>query len=160
MHAPQLLTGLRSAVLTLLLFAGPPQARSFTYAGIGLGSDFKTIAARHPHSTPQGEYLRLEPEDMHDHISGIGVSGTGAGRRVRITFEMVGPKDRPLYPKCGEIEATLVKAYGPPQDIRRFSEEASPRADRIWRSAGEEMTLVCFREHRVLWAEAVQIIRR
>ena len=97
---------------------------------------------------------------MHDHISGIGVSGAGLDRRVRIALEMVGPKDRLVYPKCGEIEAALVKAYGPPQDIRRFSEEASPRADRIWLSAAEEMTLVCFKEHGVLLAEAVRISRR
>jgi hypothetical protein len=159
-RAPQLLTGLRGVVLPLLLFAAPPQARSFTYAGIGLGSDFKAVAARHPHSTPQGEYVRLEPEDMHDHISGIGISGTGPGRRVRIAFETMGPKDRPVYPKCGEIEAALAKAYGPAGEIRRFSEEASPRADRIWRSTAEEMTLMCFKQHGVLWAEAVQITRR
>ena len=119
------------------------------------------MAARYPHSTVQGNYLRLAPEDVDDHISGIEISGTGASRRVRIAFEMEGANGAPEYPRCQEIEAKLAGDFGSPREVRRFSEEASPRADRIWRSEAEEMRLICFRGARgIFWAEAVQITPR
>jgi hypothetical protein len=57
-----------------ILLGGPfagllVQAQHFVFAGVGLQSDFRTVAARYPHSVPQGEYLALAPEDAHDHIS-------------------------------------------------------------------------------------------
>ena len=61
----------------LLLLVTTVQATPFTYDGVGLRSDFKTVAARFPHSTPSDGYVRLAPEDVHDHISAIEVSGTG-----------------------------------------------------------------------------------
>jgi hypothetical protein len=151
------------AALPLLLMAVPEQATSFAYAGVALNSDIKVIAARYPHSSLQGTYLRLGPEDVHDHISGIEVSGTGPSRRVRITFGIQQPTGQPRYPHCREIEARLVSTFGPPKAVRRFSEEASLRADRIWQSKTEELTLLCFRvggAQGALQAEAVQITRR
>jgi len=88
------------------------------------------------------------------------VSGAGPARRVRIAFETDGASGRPDYPRCRDIEAGLVAKFGRPRDIRRFSEEASPRADRVWRAAMEELTLICFRSRGAWWAEAVQIVRR
>jgi len=76
----------RRSLLTLLLIGASEQGASYAYAGVGLSSDFKAVAARYPHSTPQGSYLRLGPQDVHDHISGIELSGTGPARRVRITI--------------------------------------------------------------------------
>jgi hypothetical protein len=150
----------RWAILPLLVVGLPKQAPSFTYAGVGLASDLASVAARYPHSTPQGDYIRLEPTDIRDHVSAIEVSGTGPSRRVRVGFETQDSSGRPDYPRCRAIEAGLVARFGRPRDIRRFSEEASPRADRVWRSATEELTLVCFREAGAWWAEAVQIARR
>ena len=147
--------------LPALLFMGiRGQVPTFSFAGIGLSSDFQAVAARYPHSSPQGNYLSLAPEDMHDHISAIEVSGTGSTRRIRIAFEIPMASGQPEYPGCATVEAKVTDQYGRPQAIHRFSEEASPRADRIWRSRTEELTLICFAERGRLWAEAVQITPR
>jgi len=50
---------LRLVVLPLLALGIPARAPSFTYAGVSLASDIQTVAARYPHSTPQGDYIRL-----------------------------------------------------------------------------------------------------
>ncbi|HET8625551.1 MAG TPA: hypothetical protein VFM14_18465 [Gemmatimonadales bacterium] len=145
----------------LLLLAASGQAKPFAYTGISLRSDLMAVAARHPNSTLQGDYLRLAPEDMQDHISAVAISGTGAARRVRIMFEVQRPNGPPDYPRCRDIEARLTGDFGAPHAIRRFSEEASPRADRIWRSGTEELTLICFKGARGVYrAEAVQIAPR
>ena len=143
-----------------ILTAAIVQPTTFSFDGVGLESDFKTIAARYAHSTPQDHYVLLAPQDVHDHISFIEVSGAGRTRRVRVGFEIQREGRRPDYPTCASIEARLVKPYGPPHQIRRFVEEASPRADRIWRTDAEEMTLICFSARGRLLAEAVQIVPR
>ena len=150
----------RPTLPALLVVAGLAQGKSFGYAGIGLGSEPEAVAARHPGSTLQGDYLRLAPDDTLDHISAIGISGTAATRRVRIGFELTQATGSPTYPRCSAVEARLGRDFGSPQEIRRFTEEASPRADRVWRSPTEEMTLICFRDGGVLRAEAVLITPR
>jgi hypothetical protein len=135
----------------------PPQRTApFTFDGVGLASDFKTVAAKYKNSQPDDGYVRLSPADIHDHISSIEVSGSGAARRVRIGFELDGPKG-PIYPTCAAIEQRVAKAFGKPDEIRRFSEEATPRADRIWKSAAETMTVLCFQQRSQWLAEAVMI---
>ena len=155
---PQLLR-----LLPLLLIA-PVQGPGvpFMFDGVGLSSDFRAVAARYPHSTPQDQYVSLAPQDVHDHISAIEVSGAGKNRRVRIAFETRTPSGRLDYPTCAAVEAKVTAQFGRPQEIRRFEEEASPRADRIWRSPTEEMVLLCFTppHGRRLLAEAVQITPR
>jgi hypothetical protein len=148
------------AMQLLVLWAAQAQAPTFSFAGVSLSSDFRAVAARYPHSRPQSEYVSLAPEDVHDHISTIEVSGTGSTRRVRIAFETRGLGGQAEYPRCRVLEAKLIGQFGRPQTISRFMEEASPRADRIWRSQTEELTLMCFAEHGHLWAEAVQITPR
>jgi hypothetical protein len=151
---------LRGVTATFLLLATSVQDKPFAFAGISLTSDLKTIAAGYPHSSPDGDYLRLEPADIHDHISAIGISGTGPNRKVRVSFELQGADGELGYPRCRAIEAKLVRDFGSPQVIRRFSEEASLRADRVWQSKKEELTLICFKGARGVWAEAVQITPR
>ncbi len=148
-------------VPALLALTFPLQAAPFTFDGVGLGSDFKAVAARYSHSMPQDQMVSLVPEDVHDHISHIEISGSGRSRRVRIGFE-TRKGDRPDYPACAEVEAKLVARYGKPQTIHRFMEEASPRADRIWQSSAEELTLICFTHpgKRAVLAEAVMITNR
>jgi hypothetical protein len=147
--------------LFLLLVVAPVQGKPFSFAGVGLASDLRTVAARYPHSEAQASSIRLAPEDIRDHVSAIEISGTGPTRRVRVAFETEGPKGVPEYPRCGTIEARLIAEFGAPQEIRRFSEEASQRADRLWRSTSEELALLCFTGARGgLWAEAVQITPR
>ena len=148
------------ALYALLLWGAQAQTPAFSFDGVSLGSDFPAVAARYPHSTPQDGYVSLAPEDVHDHISAIEVSGNGPTRRVRIAFETRGPAGQAEYPRCATIEGQLVGRFGRPQEVRRFMEEASPRADRVWRSLTEELTLICFAERGHLWAEAVQITPR
>ena len=152
-----------SWVTLLTLFITPVQTPTvrFSFHGIGLSSDFTAVAARYPHSVPRDDhYLPLAPEDQHDHISAIEISGQAATRRVRIGFET--QYDTRLdYPRCRVIEAKLVAQFGPPQEIRRFDEEASARADRIWTSPREQLTLICFQgADGRLAAEAVLITPR
>ena len=145
---------------TLLLGSFQVQAPPFSFAGVSLTSDFRTVAARYPHSTPQSEYVLLAPEDVRDHVSAIEISGSGPTRRVRIGFETHGTSGQLEYPRCATIESKVRTQFGRPQEIRSFMEEASPRADRIWRSQTEELTLLCFADRGHLWAEAVQITPR
>ena len=148
------------ALPALLITVGLAQGKSFTYAGIGLGTELPALAVRHPGATLQGDYLRLSPDDTRDHISAVGISGTGTARRVRIMFERTSSAGSPVYPRCTEVETRLGRDFGSPQEVRRFTEEASPRADRVSRSSTEEMTLICFRNRGVFRAEAVQITPR
>jgi hypothetical protein len=154
-------SGIRRALPALVIAGAQIQASAFSFDGVSLHSDFREVAARYPHSTPQDQYVSLSPQDIHDHISEIEVSGTGRGRRVRIGFETRPDGQHPDYPTCAAIEAKLVPRFGRPQAIRRFYEEATARADRVWRSPTEELTLLCFKgaRHRLL-AEAVLITPR
>jgi len=149
-------------VLPALVFASLQfQAPTFSFDGISLQSDFREVAARFPHSTPQDQYLSLTPEDVHQHVSSIEVSGSGPNRRVRIGFETRPEGEHPDYPACSAIEAKLVWQFGRPHAIRRFHEEATVRADRVWQSPTEELTLICFvGARRQALAEAVLITRR
>jgi hypothetical protein len=147
------------ALVLATLLAAQPQL--FSFAGISLASDLKSVAARYPNSSPQASYISIAPKDSHDHISAIEISGSGPGRRIRIAFEMQKSDGRPTYPSCRDVEMKLTRAYGRPHQIRRFSEEASRRADRAWRSETEELVLLCFDAGRGrLYAEAVQITAR
>jgi hypothetical protein len=151
---------LRFALVAIPVAAALSQAPSFSFAGVSLSSDFKTVAARYRRSTPQDNYISIVPEDSHDHISAIAISGNGPTRRVRIAFEIRRAKGLD-YPACAEVEAKIVRAYGAPQQIRTFDEEASRRADRIWQSKTEQLDLLCFRmPGGRLLAEAVQIVPR
>ena len=147
---------------TPLVAAQPgSQTPALTFAGIGLHSRLDSVALGYPHSQRVGDYIYVAAEDSRQHIFGIGISGTGAGRRVRISFEEQKQGGRPGYPACATVESAIERRYGPPDTVRRFSEEASERADRVWRRATEELTLACFRNPAGrLWAEAVIIVRR
>jgi len=37
------------------------QVQGFSFAGVGLQSTFKSVAARYPHSTPQDQFVTLAP---------------------------------------------------------------------------------------------------
>lgn len=147
--------------LTVPMVAMVLQAQAFSFAGLSLGSDLNQVATRYPHSDRVGSYIHVAPNDSHDHISGIEISGAGATRRVRVSFESRRQGQQPEYPTCAHVQAKLEKRFGPPSSIRRFAEEASRRADRLWRSRTEVLTLICFGGSRGQWlAEAVQINRR
>jgi hypothetical protein len=86
------------ALYALLLWGAQVQTPVLSFDGVSLGSDFAAVAARYPHSTAQDGYVSLAPEDVHNHISAIEVSGTGPTRRVRITFETRGARGQAEYP--------------------------------------------------------------
>ena len=151
----------RTAAIVVIVAGSPLQAPTFSFAGVGLRSDIREVASRYPHSSPDNGYLILSPQDVHDHISEIGLTGEGPTRRVRVGFE-TRPDGRHLdYPPCAAIEAKLVSRFGRPNAVRRFDEEATVRVDRVWQSPAEEMMLMCFvgpRRREV--AEAVVITPR
>ena len=149
---------LLTIVLTLAL-----SQNAFSYSNVGLASDLAAVAMRYPRSTLVGEYLYIAREEIRDFVTGIGLSGAGATRRLRISFESARGNREPMYPACADVQRSLEVRYGRPQAVREFSEEASPRSDRIWTAVDEEMTLVCFQPpgRRVRFmAEALVIVRR
>jgi hypothetical protein len=149
--------------LTLMVAVGLPgslarQAPGLTFSGIGLGSDFDSVASEFPHSERGGGYIYVSPEDSRDHIYGIGISGAGDNRLVRMSFERRRERGRPEYPACAAVQSRIAGQFGRPDRSRRFSEEATERWDRVWVRGREELTLMCFRNGSGrLWAEAVVI---
>lgn len=147
--------------LTAPMAAAVVQLQAFSFAGLSLDSDLNQVATRYPHSDRAGSYIYVAPKDSHDHISGIEISGAGATRRMRVSFESRRERHLPQHPACARVQAKLEHQFGRPSGLRRFAEEASRRADRVWRSRTEVLTLICFAGPRGQWlAEAVQINRR
>ncbi|HEX5531111.1 MAG TPA: hypothetical protein VFZ82_16205 [Methylomirabilota bacterium] len=151
----------------LLAVATPALAQEgpLTFAGLGLRSGVATLEARYPRSQRVGNYVYVAPEESHDHIYGIQVSGVEPGRRLRITFER--PDDVPSpdgsgrFPTCASVQGAIERANGSPASIVEFAEEASWRADRVWRRGLEELRLICFGERNrpaSLQAEGVVIV--
>ena len=151
---------MRVAALGLLLLVQTPR---FTYSGIGLDATIEALVSRYPHSTRVGDFIYVDAADIRDAVTGIGISGTGAGKRVRLSFESRLEKGEPRYPVCSDIRRPLEMRYGSPQSVREFNEEASRRSDAVWQSATEELTLVCFTppgRRSVRMAEAVVVVGR
>jgi hypothetical protein len=149
-----------SAILLALLAALPvAQGHELTFSGIGLHSELDSIAAQFPHSDRSGDYIYIAPEDSRDHISAISISGVGARRFVRISFERRREPAAPEYPTCAAVQSKISPQAGLPDSTLDFAEEATERSDRLWRRGGEALRLMCFRNGpgRQLWAEAVII---
>jgi hypothetical protein len=158
---------MRTTVALGLAIAGAAPAfpaERFTYAGIELGTTLAAAKARFPNSKVVGDYVYVADRDRRDQVSGIQLAGTRNPRMVRLSFER--PRDaagrgQPVYPKCKVIESDLRARYGAPDEVRKLAEGAQPRADRIWKGAGETLTLICFAGlSGELLAEAVLIIGR
>jgi uridine kinase len=155
-------------LVPLLLVVATPafaQERPLTFAGLGLGSDVATVEARYPRSHRVGDYVYVAPEESHDHIYGIEVSGVEPGRRLRVTFErpdgVPSPDGSGRYPTCASVQGVIERANGSPASILEFAEEASWRSDRVWRRGLEELRLICFGERdrpASLQAEGVVIV--
>src|SRR5262245_21948445 len=146
----------------LLLLAAAPAlaAEPFAYAGIGLDATAANLRPKFPNSKVTAEYVYVADKDSRDHVYGVQIPGAKKPRSVRVSFERPGGS-RPSYPKCKVVEARLRAGFGAPQEIRKLAEERMPRADRIWKGAGETMTLVCFAgPGGELLAEAVVIAER
>jgi uridine kinase len=155
-------------LVPLLLAVATPalaQEGALTFAGLGLRSGVATLEARYPRSQRVGNYVYVAPEESHDHIYGIEVSGVEPGRRLRVTFErpdgVPSPDGSGRYPTCASVQGVIERANGSPASIVEFAEEASWRADRVWRRGLEELRLICFGERNrpaSLQAEGVVIV--
>ena len=139
-------------------------AERFEYAGIGLDTRPAAVEQRFPNSKVVGDALYVDPRDSRDHISVIRFAGGRNPRAVRVGFERSVAGDRrslPRFPKCKAVEGSLRAKYGAPDEVRRFSEEASQRAERVWKGERETLTLACFvGPGTELLAEAVVIAER
>ncbi len=144
--------------LLLVLAAAPAfAAEPFAYAGIGLDATAGNLRPKFPNSKVTGDYVYVADKDSRDHVYGVQLPGAKKPRSVRVSFERPGGP-RPGYPKCKVVEARLRAGFGAPHEIRKLAAE---RADRIWKGAGETMTLVCFAgPGGELLAEAVVIAER
>jgi hypothetical protein len=153
-----------SRLLVVLALAGlpPTQVQELTFSGIGLRSELDRVAVQFPHSDRSGDYIYVAPEDARDHISAISISGAGATRFVRISFERRLQPAGLEYPTCAAVQRKIAGPFGQPDSTLEFAEEATERSDRLWRRGGEALRLMCFRTGpgRRLWAEAVTIERR
>ena len=152
-------------LLLALAIPGLAQEGPLTFVGLGLRSDLATVEARYPRSHRVGNYVYVAPEESHDHVYGIEVPDDGPGRRLRVTFErpdgVPSPDGSGRYPTCASVQRQIERAYGSPASILEFAEEASWRADRLWRRGLEELRLICFGERNrpaSLEAEAVVIV--
>jgi len=152
-------------LLLLVLFAAQAAAvEPMSYAGIGLGTTLSAAKARFPNSKAIGDHIYVADQDRRDQVSGVQLAGTRKPPRVRLSFER--PRDsasrgQPQFPKCKVIESDLRGRYGAPDEVRKLTEGAQPRADRIWKGDRETLTLVCFAgPSGELLAEAVVIAAR
>jgi hypothetical protein len=150
-----------ACLCALLLLSAPAQTARFFFAGIGLSSDFRTVAARYPHSDIGDGHITVVRADSQDHVSEISISGSGQNRMVRVGFEFRLDNGRLDYPACADVQRGLVLRYGPPTSSRQFMEEAVRDTEVLWQSDTEELRLRCFQHGRGrALAEAVVISPR
>ena len=139
-------------------------ADAFSYAGIGLDTTAAGVKPTFPNSRIVGNDVHVAERDSRDHIYGIRLAGGRKPRVVQISFERpqaTAAGARFAYPTCKAVEAELRARYGAPDEVRKFVEGPSPRADRVWQSEREAMTLNCFQgEHGGLLAIGVVIAER
>ncbi len=152
-------------LLLAVAIPGLAQEGPLKFVGLGLGSDLATVETRYPRSHRAGHYVHVAPEESHDHVYGIEVPDGGPARRLRVTFErpdgVPSPDGSGRYPTCASVQRQIERAYGSPASILEFAEEASWRADRVWRRGLEELRLICFGQRNrpaSLEAEAVVIV--
>jgi hypothetical protein len=104
------------------------------------------MRARYTRSTVGDGAVRLNGQGVHDDIRTLQWSEQSA--RVRLFFER-NHGHRRSYPTCQRIREPLKGAYGKPQSVLMFQEEASHHRRFTWRHKGESMTLECFRDDRL-----------
>jgi hypothetical protein len=153
----------RTVAFGIAIAAAAPAfaAEGFAYADIGLQTTLSEARKRFPSSKVVGDTIYVADRDRRDQLSGVQLASSGKPRTVRLSFER--PRDaagraQPQFPKCKLIESDLRARYGAPE-VNKFAARAQLRADRVWKSARETLTLVCFAgPNGELLAEAVVII--
>ena len=157
---------MRTVAFGLAIAAASPAfaAEGFAYADIDLQTTLAEARKRFPSSKVVGDTIYVSDRDRRDQVSGVRLASSGKPRAVRLSFER--PRDaagraQPQFPKCKLIESDLRARYGAPDEVKKFAAEAQLRADRVWKSARETLTLVCFAgPSGELLAEAVVIAGR
>jgi len=147
-----------AAILLCGSLAGMQPAR-FSFAGLDLGVTIKDLRLKYPRSQVLDEGLvYLSEKDSHDHISTIGLSGIGSGRRLQINFERRQQDSKATYPPCQKVLSGLEQRYGRPTRIVDGQEEQSRNRRFEWNTSAETLTLSCFRMPRQpLYAESITI---
>jgi len=115
-------------------------ATTFEFAGLSRATTLQDVAKRYPNSTVSDSYVRVSPEDSHDHIFGIELSGP-ISRRLRISF---GSPDH-KHPPCETAERRVAAKHGPASEVREFNEEAMRNRYLVWKLKLETVQLQCFR---------------
>lgn len=135
------------ALVALAIATNAVATESLAYSGIGLATMMTALKTQFPNSRADGDALEVDERDSRDHIYGVQLIGRGKSRVVRIGFARPSggeSRKQPRFPKCKVVEAAVRAKHGAPDEVRKFSEEATQRADRIWKSSGETLTLRCF----------------
>jgi hypothetical protein len=143
-------TLLAAVVLALGTLAVGPRlwpAESLAFAGLSPRTTLEAAQQRYPRSTIVGRHVYVSHADSHHHIYGIDLPDAAQPARIRLFFERaVG--ERREYPLCDETAAVIRKQYGEPARVQEFTEERARNRRLVWRSAGDELSLLCFRRAR------------
>ncbi len=132
-------------------------AQQFSFAGLSRQTTVEEARKRYPRSSIFGQHINVAEADSHNHIYGIDVGlADAASRQLRLYFERK-LRGRNVYPGCNDVAAIIRKQYGEPANIQNFIEERSRNTRLIWSSAGEELSLLCFRigQQRLMAAELI-----
>ena len=135
------------------------QSARFSFAGLDLGVTMKDLRLKYPQSQVLDDRLvYLSEKESHDHISTIGLSGTGSARSLQITFERRQRDGKATYPPCQKLLSGLEQRYGRPARIVDGQEEQARNRRFEWNTSAETLTLGCFEMPRQpLYVERITI---
>lgn len=133
------------------------QDTAFVFAGLSLNTTMAELQQRYPRSTFLDSLVYLSEQDSHDGISTIGLAQNVPVRRLTITFERQ-RAGKPTYPACESLVASITDRYGRPAAVADAQEEQARNRRFAWKSAGQSLTLNCFRfGSQPLYAERLTI---
>src|SRR5687767_1145481 len=92
------------------------QIDTFSFAGLSLRATMEELRMKYPRSTAIEGLIYLSDQDSHDHISTIGLSGSGSARTLTIHFERQ-RNGTAAYPACEKVLADVERRYGRPARI-------------------------------------------
>ena len=134
------------------------QSRSFVFAGLSSNTTMAELKERYPRSTFVDTLVYVSEQESHDSISTIALGYNGALHTLTITFERQRAR-RLTYPTCEQIVSVITNQYGAPTNVVDAQEEQTRNRQLQWKTAGESLTLHCFRlPKQPLYAERITIV--